>query len=125
MVFSGVLVWIIATLVFRLFGQFLLIPNNVTLTVFLFGLAVPLMLGMMILLYRWQSIGSADRPQAAMRFALPGMLLDVGSIAFFAQVFPNMHPSVNPWFAALMLWAYGLVLVSGFLPAVEASRRTV
>lgn len=119
MIGIGVLVWIVATLLFRFAGQYLLQPSHVALSIGLFVLEIPLLIGLMVALYQWLSIDYQERPRAAMMFALPGMLLDVGSILFFAQTFPNIDPVANVLFAALMLWGYSCVLLSGFLPVVK------
>jgi hypothetical protein len=112
----GVFIWLIATISFRLIGQFLLDPTNLALSIGLF-LATPIaVFGVVTAIYLWQQVKWLDRPKIAMLIALPGMLLDVGSILCFSTVFPNIDPSANILFAGLMLWGYSSILVTGFLP---------
>jgi Family of unknown function (DUF5367) len=110
----GFLVWLIATIALRLLGQFLLDPMNLTLTIVMF-VGLVLLVPIMSAIYIWQNVAIQDRSTVAMQIALPGMLLDVGSILFFPVVFPNIDPTANVLFAALMLWGYSLVLISGCL----------
>ncbi len=114
----GFLIWLIATIVLRLLGQVLLDPTNVALTIAVF-IGLVLLIPIMFAIYIWSNVEIQDQPTVAMQVALPGMLLDIGSILFFPVVFPNINPAANVLFAALMLWGYSLILLSGFLPIVE------
>lgn len=114
----GILIWLVATIAFRLFGQFILDPTNAMLTIGIF-IAMLLLIVMMYGIYTWKHVSLSDRIKVAMFVALPGMLLDINSVLFFPTVFPNIDPNANGLFAALMLWGYGLILLSGFLPIPE------
>lgn len=113
----GFLGWLIATIAFRIIGEFLLDPSNMVLTIAAFALSVPLLAILMYGIYTWQQVKQPERSKVAMQIALPGMLLDVGSVLFFPVVFPNIDPAANVIFAALMLWGYSFILLSNFLPA--------
>ncbi|MCY6492080.1 DUF5367 family protein [Leptolyngbya sp. GGD] len=112
----GVFIWLTATIAFRLIGQFLLDPTNIALSIGLFLATSLVMLIVVTSVYLWQQVKSIDRPKTALLIALPGMLLDVGSILWFPTVFPNIDPNANILFAGLMLWGYTSILVTGFLP---------
>ncbi|MBD1845428.1 DUF5367 domain-containing protein [Cyanobacteria bacterium FACHB-63] len=115
----GFLIWLVATIAFRLIGQYLLDPTNIALSI---GLFLATTLSMFIIVtgvYFWQQVKAIERPKAALLIALPGMLLDVGSVLFFPKVFPNIDPSANVLFAGLMLWGYSSILVTSFLPRNE------
>jgi hypothetical protein len=47
--------------------------------------------------------------------SLPGLLIDVLVLVLFADIYPNMEGREG-LFGAWLLWAYGLVLISGLLP---------
>lgn len=115
----GFLLWLIATIALRLLGQFLLDPTNVTLTIAVF-IGLVLLVPLTSAIYIWKNVAIQDQPTVAIQVALPGMLLDVGSILFFPVVFPNINPVANVLFAALMLWGYSLILISCFLSIVGA-----
>lgn len=115
----GFLLWLIATIILRFSGQFMLDANNIVLSVSEFILLIPALMGLMTAIYHYKSINTVGRPKVAMLIALPGMILDVGSILFFPDVFPNIDPGANILFAWMMLWAYGIILISGILPALQ------
>lgn len=112
----GFLGWLIATIAFRLLGKVLLDPSNSVFTIATFAVSVPLIAIVMYGIYTWQQVKQSERPKIAMQIALPGMLLDVGSILLFPIVFPNIDPTANVVFSALMLWGYSFILLSSFLP---------
>lgn len=115
----GFLGWLIATIAFRLVGQYLLDPTNVNLPIGVF-LATPLVAVIVMTgIYLWQQVKAIERPKAALLIAVPGMLLDVVSVLYFPTVFPNIDPSANILFAGLMLWGYSSILLTGFLPQNE------
>ncbi|MBD1824619.1 DUF5367 family protein [Cyanobacteria bacterium FACHB-DQ100] len=117
MLFLGVgfLIWLVATIAFRLIGQFLLNPSNLALSIGLFLATTIAMLIVVTGVFVWQRVDAIARPKAALLIALPGMLLDVGSVLFFPMVFPNIDPNANILFAGLMLWGYSSILVTSFL----------
>ncbi|MBW4443105.1 MAG: DUF5367 domain-containing protein [Plectolyngbya sp. WJT66-NPBG17] len=115
----GFLGWLIATIAFRFIGQYLLDPTNIALSIGLF-LATPIAMFVVITgVYFWQQVKAIERPKAALLIALPGMILDAGSVLSFSSVFPNIDPNANTLFAALMLWGYSSILATGFLPQDE------
>ncbi|KAF0177869.1 MAG: hypothetical protein FD160_2435 [Caulobacteraceae bacterium] len=57
--------------------------------------------------------------RVAVFLALPGMILDVGVLHLWPRVFPNL-PAAEAQFGALMLWLYGMTLLSGATVGEEA-----
>lgn len=80
-------------------------------------LTVPSIAVLMHLLYARKGLDGRGRVVAAVFMVLPGMLLDVVALAFFGVLYPNMGPEAAPFFGAFLLWAYALVLLTGFFPA--------
>lgn len=115
--------WLAATVVFRLFGGFVLVPGDGVRLVVLFVATVPGVAALMYVLYARKGLDGRKRAMAAVCVVLPGMLLDVFALAFFRAVYPNLEFAAAPVFGAFLLWAYALVLLTGFLPA-RAGRRT-
>ncbi len=108
------LIWLIATLTLRFWGQIFFIPNALIMSVdFLWSLFFlpPLVYG----IFRWQKVPPQQRLDAAIWLAVPGMLLDVLTTYFFPQVFPNMVPSVDGPLGAWLLWGYAIVLITGLI----------
>lgn len=120
----GVLLWLIATVFFRLVGQLLLNPESFVLVVLTFVVTVPLIAAVTYPVYAKREIVPTERPVAAICIALPGMIVDVVSLSFFGALFPNLYAlpgSAGALFGAWMLWAYALILLSGLVPL--SSRR--
>lgn len=116
---AGFVVWAVATAALRYVGQYVLIPGNTPLTVGAFiGVAI-LMIVLMTALYRIKTVHGPERLTGATLFALPGMLLDAGTVLFFQDVFPNMLPEANALFAAWLFWGYSVVLVTGLVWPTE------
>jgi len=53
--------------------------------------------------------------RAVVVVVLPGILLDAESVLWFRRVFPNLPESAGRPFASLLLWAYGVALLTGLL----------
>lgn len=111
--------WLSATITFRLVGQYLLDPANLTLLIEVFLVTPLVLIVVMSGLYFWQQVKAIERPKAALLVALPGMFLDVVSVLYFPAVFPNIDPSANILFAGLMLWGYSSLLATSILPTNE------
>lgn len=115
----GFLLWLVATIFFRLLGQFLLDPASPALVAATFVLTAPVIALAIYPAYAVVGVDAAERPAAAALVVLPGMLLDVLSLFFFGTSFPNLSvlsASADALFGAWLLWAYGLILLSGFFP---------
>ena len=113
--FMSFLIWLIATLILRFWGQTFFIPdsNFSMIASFLFSLFFlpPLAYS----LFNWQNVEPVVRKDAAICLAIPGMLLDVMATYFFPYFFPNMSSGANGVFGAWLLWGYAIVLITGLL----------
>ncbi|MBC8151810.1 MAG: DUF5367 domain-containing protein [Bacteroidetes bacterium] len=112
---TGVIVWAVATLALRLWGHYILILGNTPLTIGAFVGVAGLMIALMQGLYRAKAVPAGGRLTAAVVFALPGMVLDAGTVFFFSDVFPNMRPDADALFAAWLFWGYSIVLLTGIV----------
>jgi hypothetical protein len=97
----GFAIWIAATLALRLAGQRLLVPGNWKGTLVLFAISFPLMAYVVRRLCR--RLPREQWLAGALSVALPTLLLDPFSSAFFPAVFPNMAPQVAGVFGGWML----------------------
>lgn len=118
----GFLIWLAATVVFRLFGQFVLVPGDELRLAVVYLLTVPGIAAFMHLLYASKGLDGRDCLLAAACAVLPGMLLDVLAFAFFGVFYPNMQLAAAPYFGAFLLWAYVLVLLTGLFRYGQAGR---
>lgn len=123
--FVSFLVWLVATVIMRLWGHRFFIPeNNLSMgSSFLFSLLfLPLLA---YTLFRWQQVQPHQRRDAAICLAIPGMLLDTVATYFFAQVFPNVSPAADGAFGAWLLWGYALVLITGLITGQKSKSQMV
>lgn len=112
----GFAIWLVATIVFRVVGQHLIAPDSGLAITLLYAAAVILIGALAYAIYYWRRVGSDQRPAVAALLVLPGMLLDAFVVLFADSVLPNLLPDQNVVFGAWLLWAYGLALVTGFVP---------
>ena len=100
----GLGIWFGATLALRLAGQHLLQPGRWTATLLVFAISFPLMAWIVRRLCRQFRLRQEQWPAGAVSVALPTLLLDPFSSAFFPVVFPNMAPEMAGVFGGWMLW---------------------
>src|SRR5258706_748031 len=92
----GLVIWAAATLLLRIAGQYILRPGDTGGTLVLFAISFPAM--------AFVARRLCTGPAGAIALALPTLLLDPFSSAFFPVVFPNLSPEVAGVFGWLMLW---------------------
>jgi hypothetical protein len=99
----GFALWLAGTLILRWRGQYLLRPGST--------ISVLLLLGISFLAMAWLArrlcvrvgLPRAQWPAGAVSLALPTLVLDTFSSAFFSSVFPNIVPSAAGLFGGWML----------------------
>ena len=99
----GLGIWLAATAALRLGGQRLLHPESAIRTLILFGVSFVLMAFLARRLCRGLHVPLEAWPAGAISLALPTLLLDPFSSAFFADVFPNIPASAAGIFGGWML----------------------
>jgi len=99
----GLLIWVVATFALRLAGQFVLRPGHWPSTVLLFFVSFALMAWLARRLCRRLRLPPEQWPAGAISLALPTLLLDPFSSAFFPVVFPNLAPQLAGVFGGWML----------------------
>lgn len=102
--FCGLGIWLVATVTLRMAGQRLLHPGDWKATLILFAVSFPLMGWVVRRLCRRFQLPREEWLGGALSVALPTLLLDPFSSAFFPVVFPNMAPEVAGVFGGWMLW---------------------
>ena len=100
----GLGIWLGATLALRVAGQRFLHPADWRGTLILFAFSFPLMAWLVRRLCRRFQLTRSQWPAGAISVALPTLLLDPFSSAFFPVVFPNMAPEMAGVFGGWMLW---------------------
>lgn len=96
-------------------GQRILVPGHWTAAFVLFAVSFPLMAWLVRRLCRRFRLPQEQWLGGAVSTALPTLLLDPFSSAFFPIVFPNMAPEVAGVFAGWMLWCCAGAVVGGIV----------
>jgi hypothetical protein len=104
LLFTGLVIWIVATVVLRLEGQHILHRDDLKGIFILFAVSFPLMALVVRRLVKRARLPQDQWLAGAFSVALPTLLLDPFSSAFFPAIFPNMSPDVAGVFGGWMLW---------------------
>lgn len=121
LLFSGLAIWLVGTIALRAVGQRLLHPHDWVRTLVLFAVSFPLMAVVVRRLCSRAGLPPEQWLRGAFCIALPTLLLDPFSSAFFSVVFPNMSPEVAGVFGGWMLCCCAGALVGAMIPARQRS----
>jgi hypothetical protein len=121
----GIALWITGTIALRAAGQHLLRPGDWRGTLILFAVSLPLMVWLARRLCRRYRLRQEEWPSGAIALALPTLLLDPFSSAFFPAVFPNITPEVAGVFGGWMLWCCAGALLGGTLGRYGRSEKAL
>lgn len=112
----GLLVWAAVAVSVRLLGHVLLDPSRPLVVIGFFVAVVPLMAAVTYPVYRRLNIPRGARATAAALLSVPGLFLDTLLVRFAGVAFPAMDHGTVVNFAAILLFGYGVVLLTGFVP---------
>jgi hypothetical protein len=113
---SGLLIWFAATIALRVAGQHILRPDDFKGTLILFLVSFPLMAWVVRRLCLGAHLPRDQWLGGAVSVALPTLLLDPFSCAFFPKVFPNMAPEVAGVFGGWVLWCCAGAVIGAIIP---------
>jgi len=121
----GLALWLAGTLAVRLWGRFLLHPGSVLGTWLLYVVSFVAMAGLARRLCRLAGLARHEWPRGAVSLALPTLLLDPLSSAFFPSVFPNLTPAAAGLFGGWMLCCCAGALSGVMIGAPSATSQDV
>jgi len=101
---SGFVLWIAGTAGLRIAGQRVFHPENPASTLILFAASFPLMAWIARRLLRRFHVPPEAWAAGAVSLALPTLVLDSFSAAFFSAVYPNIPAGSAGIFGGWMLW---------------------
>jgi len=120
--FLGFIIWAAATLLLRVAGQFILRPSRWPATVVLYLVSFALMAWLARRICRGLHVPPEQWSAAAISLALPTLVLDPFSTAFFPVVFPNLAPQLAGVFGGWMLSCCAGALVGATIrPGLRAA----
>jgi len=121
----GFALWVVGTIGVRFGGQLLLRPESAVSIIVLYALSIVAMALLTRRLCRAVGLPRSEWLAGAVSLALPTLLLDPLSSAFFPAVFPNVSPSAAGLFGGWMLCCCAGALLGATIGAVrsEAAAR--
>lgn len=109
----GFSIWLIATIVFRLFGQHFFITDNAFILLALYLILIPV-LGLIVnFVINKYKLSKLEASYSTVIMVLPGMIADTFCIQFFSFVFPNLPVIDGITFSSWLMCAYSIVLIFG------------
>ena len=103
MMVIGLGLWVVGTVAIRLAGQQMLATQSAARTVILYVVSFLLMGWLARRIFRGAGLDKESWPRAATLLALPTLILDPFSSAFFSVVFPNVDSAAAGIFGGWML----------------------
>ncbi len=111
----GFAIWLLATIAFRVAGQYFFVTDNPVILTALYLAVVPFLGFVATWVFNKYKLGKLESIQSAVIMVLPGMIFDTFCIEFFAWVFPNLPETDGATFGSWLMWAYATVLVFGLI----------
>ncbi|MDV3751560.1 DUF5367 family protein [Elizabethkingia anophelis] len=111
----GFLIWLFATIAFRVAGQFFFITDSAVVLSILYIIVVPVLGLVTVFTCRKFRLTGLENVVAGVLLVLPGMLIDTFVIQFFGSIFPNMPENNAATFGSWLMWAYTIVLISSVI----------
>ncbi|PVH24087.1 DUF5367 family protein [Sphingobacterium corticibacter] len=108
----GFTVWLLATIAFRVAGQYFFITDNTVVLLTLYLMLIPVLGFLAISVFKRFDLNHLESIKSAAVMVLPGMILDTVCVQFFAEVFPNMPESDGNTFGSWLMFAYSIILLS-------------
>lgn len=106
----GLIIWLVATLLVRMAGQFIFNPGSPALLVLII-LSIPLAWALTVPLFRrYGALTAGERAQAALGLVTLPLLLELPAFFFHPLLFPNMGETRMIVYAAFLFAFYGLLL---------------
>lgn len=109
----GFLIWLVATIVFRVLGQYFFITDNHFILILLYASVIPSLSFASIMIFRKFHLAGLECIVGGVLLVLPGMILDTVVIQWFSYLMPNMPVSRAGTFGSWLMWAYSIVLFTG------------
>lgn len=112
---TGFTIWLLATMAFRVAGQYFFITDNPTVLIGLYLIVIPFLGFIAYWVFNRYKLNTSEAVQSAVIMVLPGMIFDTFCIKFFTWVFPNLPETDGATFGSWLMWAYATVLVFGLI----------
>lgn len=115
-VLYGLYIWVQATLTIRWFGGSIFKPDDDVFMAVVFVVTVALVYGAGYFFYQLFKLDQFQRADAAILICAAGLIVDVPVLLYTDVFLPDMTAAQFPWFAAWVVWGYGVGILTGVLP---------
>ncbi|MDA3616232.1 DUF5367 domain-containing protein [Polluticaenibacter yanchengensis] len=115
----GFLIWFLATLAFRVAGQYFFITESPAILSILYLMVIPVLAFISVITFKKFKLSGLENVVAGVLLVLPGMLIDTFVIQFFEDTFPNMPASRAATFGSWLMWAYSVVLLTSIITGLR------
>lgn len=115
----GFLIWLLATLAFRVAGQFFFVTESPTILTILYLAVIPALAIISIFTFKRFKLIGLENVLGGTLMVLPGMIIDTFVIQSFENIFPNMASDKAATFGSWLMWAYSVVLVTSVIIAIR------
>jgi hypothetical protein len=115
-VLYGLYIWAQATLTIRWFGGFILRPDDPVFMSVVFLVTVGLVYGVGYFFYKLFMLDPFQRADAGILICAAGLIADIPVFLYASVFFPDMTPEQFPWFAAWVVWGFGVGILTGVIP---------
>lgn len=120
----GFLIWLLATLAFRVAGQYFFITESPIVLTILYLAVIPALALISAVTFKKFNLIGLENVLAGVLMVLPGMIIDTFVIQFFEDIFPNMPSTRAATFGSWLMWAYSAVLVTGVILGLQHKTNT-
>jgi hypothetical protein len=120
----GFSIWFLATLAFRVAGQFFFITESPIILAILYLAVIPSLALISAITFKRFNLTGLENVAAGVLLVLPGMIIDTFVIQFFEDIFPNMPSSRAAAFGSWLMWAYSVVLLTSIFIGMRQKRST-
>lgn len=117
------LIWFLATLAFRVAGQFFFITDSPIVLTSLYLAVIPALSLISIFTFKKFKLIGLENVLAGTLMVLPGMIIDTFVIQFFENIFPNMPSARAATFGSWLMWAYSTVLVTSVIMGLRQMKE--
>lgn len=121
----GFLIWLMATIAFRVAGQYFFITESKSILIILYLIVIPLLSIISAIIFRKYKLSGLDIIFAGVLLVLPGMLLDTFVIQFFELTLPNMPANRASTFGSWLMWSYSIVLITSIAMGLKRKNPKV
>ncbi|MBD2103942.1 DUF5367 domain-containing protein [Leptolyngbya sp. FACHB-261] len=120
LVLIGFVIWVAATLVFRIAGSYFFERSATEYWINVIGTGA-LYAAVSVGLMKWWRIEPKNWLQGAICIALPGMLGEIPILSSFSELMSNMQPETAGRYAAFLFGGYASLIGFAWLMSTKAS----